>query len=153
MSFKKLLFLFIVVPLLELALFMALADTISLPVTLAIIIITGALGAYLAKKQGSLALRNFKQALGSGQLPHVEATDGILILVAGAVLLTPGFLTDAVGFALLVPQARALVRGRLVTYMKQHIHTSVSGMPSSAVEQATPREMKPARGRVVSEEV
>jgi len=119
-------------------------------VTLAIIIITAALGAYLTKQQGSLALRNFQQALGSGQLPHVEATDGILILVAGAVLLTPGFLTDAIGFALLIPQARALVRGRLATYMKRHIKTSVSGMPSAA-SQPSAEGMKQARGRVVSE--
>jgi len=145
----KLILLFTLVPLLELALFMTLADTISLPVTLAIILITGVLGAYLSKTQGLLALRNFQQALGSGKLPHVEATDGILILIAGAVLLTPGFLTDAVGFTLLIPQARAVIRGHVAAYLKRHIHTSVRGVSASNAPDV-PNEMKQANGRVVS---
>lgn len=148
MSFKKLLLLFIVVPLVELAIFMALADTISIPVTILIIIITGALGAYLSKSQGARALSNFQKAMQSGQLPHVEATDGILILIAGAVLLTPGFLTDAVGFALLIPQVRAVVRGKLALYLKRNIQ--VRGMGAMPTESADAGgEIKQARGRVV----
>jgi len=149
MSFKKLLLLFIIVPLVELAIFMALADTISIPVTIMIIIVTGALGAYLAKQQGARALGNFQKSLGSGQLPHVEATDGILILIAGAVLLTPGFLTDAVGFALMLPQVRGVIRGKLATYLKRNIQIrGVNPMPTTA-QNTSEGDMKQARGRVV----
>ncbi len=157
MKFQHLLLLFITVPLVELLLFIQLADVLSLPVTLAIILITGALGAYLARQQGGRALRNFQQALGSGKLPHVEATDGLLILIAGVVLLTPGFLTDAVGFALMLPAVRAGVRGKLAQRLKAHIITP-QGMARTStdpthntVEGTTtaPDDLKRARGRVV----
>lgn len=147
----KLLLLFILVPLVELAIFMALSDVISLPLTLGIIVITGALGAYLAKQQGGLALRNFQNALAGGKLPHEEATDGILVLIAGAVLLTPGFLTDACGFALLVPAVRGLLRGRLGEWLKKRVSVS-SNFPTATSEGGNP-EMKQVQGRVVDVEV
>ena len=148
MNFKKLLLLFITVPAVELALFVMLADVISLPLTFIIILITGALGAYLTKQQGALAITNFQSALRAGKLPHAEATEGILVLVAGVVLLTPGFLTDAVGFSLLVPQVRAVVRDRLALLLKDRIQVP-AGMP---VNRESPDSLKPARGRVVSDE-
>jgi len=118
------LFLFIAIPLIELALFMTLGEQLGIINTIAIIIITGFLGAKLTKSQGLKALSNFRQATASGQLPHKEITDGLMILVAGAVLLTPGFLTDAIGFALLIPQVRALLRSRLAEKLKDKIHVS-----------------------------
>lgn len=59
--------------------------------------------------------------MGRGELPHREALDGLLILLAGAVLLTPGFLTDTVGFLLLFPPVRRAIRGRLGHYLKERI--------------------------------
>ena len=127
--FGKLLILFILVPLIELALFMTLGEKLGLLTTVAIIIITGFIGAALAKSEGRKALSNFRKALSEGRVPHQEATDGILILLAGAVLLTPGFLTDAVGFLLLIPPVRALIRVQLAQRLKDKIHVSVPNMP------------------------
>ncbi len=148
--FKKLLLLFIAVPIVELMLFMTLSDVISLPVTLAIIVLTGILGASLAKQQGMLALSNLQKALASGQLPHNEATDGILILLAGAVLLTPGFLTDAVGFALLIEPVREEIRGHLATLLKKHIKVA-SPFNQGPQDTQSPDGMKKARGRVIED--
>ena len=114
----RLLLLFIGIPVIELCLFMVLGSKIGIAPTLLIIIITGALGAYLTKSQGLKALNNYQAATAQGKLPHEEVLDGLMILIAGAVLLTPGFLTDAIGFSLLVPSIRASVRKVLGAYLK-----------------------------------
>lgn len=119
--FARLLLLFIVVPIVELFLFSFIGSRIGLWPTLAIIVITAILGAALTRSQGRQALMNFQQALAQGRMPHQEVTDGLLILIAGAVLLTPGFLTDAVGFALLMPPVRQVLRGRLADSLKSKI--------------------------------
>lgn len=108
--FTKLLLLFILVPVSELAIFIALGDKIGLAPTLGIIVLTAILGAYLTKSQGIKALNKYQQALAQGKLPHDEVMDGLMILIAGAVLLTPGFLTDAIGFSLLIPPLRRVIK-------------------------------------------
>lgn len=119
--FGKLLILFILVPLAELYLFSTLGKELGWDKTIAIVILTAILGAALTKSQGRAAMAKLRRATAEGRMPHNEATDGILILIAGAVLLTPGFLTDAVGFLLLVPPVRALIRGRLAKKLKEKI--------------------------------
>lgn len=149
--FLRLLALFILVPVAELAIFIALGDRIGLAATLAVIVITAFLGAALTKSQGTRALQRFRQASAEGRLPHKEVTDGLLILVAGAVLLTPGFLTDSVGFLLLVPPVRTLVRERLASYLKTRIRVVAPQIPtpSSAPDPAPP----PGKGKVIDVEV
>ncbi len=120
--FAKLLLLFILVPLAELYLFMTIGANLGFPLTIGIIIITAILGAALAKSQGRQALARFQLALREGRMPHREATDGLIILVAGAFLLTPGFLTDALGFSLLLPPVRALMLGTLAKALMEKIH-------------------------------
>lgn len=136
--FLKLLVLFILVPIAELSLFMTLGAEIGLGPTLAIIILTAFIGAALTKSQGAKAMANFRQATAEGRLPHKEALDGLLILLAGAVLLTPGFLTDTVGFLLLIPPARAVIRGWLGKYLKGRIQ--FIGSPGSPLSPPQPRE-------------
>ncbi|MDF1741503.1 MAG: FxsA family protein [Verrucomicrobiales bacterium] len=119
--FARLLLLFIGIPVVELFLFMVLGSKIGIPLTLLIIIVTGALGAHLTRSQGMQALNKYKAATAQGKLPHEEVLDGLMILVAGAVLLTPGFLTDAIGFSLLVPSIRDSVRKVLGAYLKGKI--------------------------------
>ncbi len=149
--FLRLLALFILVPIAELALFMVLGDKIGLGPTLAIIIITGILGAALTKSQGAKALQRFRQASAEGRLPHKEVIDGLIILIAGAVLLTPGFLTDTVGFLLLVPPVRALIRGRLAEYLKGKIKiVTPPGMSPEPAPSPTP---PPGKGKVIDVEV
>ena len=95
--FIRLLILFITVPLLELSIFLTLGTRIGIPATVAIVILTGFLGAWLTKNQGLKTLARYQNSIQSGKIPHQEILDGILILIAGAVLLTPGFLTDVIG--------------------------------------------------------
>lgn len=127
--FARLLLLFILVPIIELALFMLLGKHLGLPATLIIIVITAFIGAALTKSQGGKALHNFQNALSMGKMPHKEMVDGLLILIAGAVLLTPGFLTDAIGFLLLLPPARALIRGLLTDKLAKKVNVTVGGNP------------------------
>lgn len=151
--FARLLLLFIIAPVIELALFMLLGTKLGLPYTLIIIVITAFIGAALTKSQGSKALSNFQNALAMGKIPHKEMVDGLLILIAGAVLLTPGFLTDAVGFLLLLPPARAVIRGILTEKLSKKVQVSVGGNPLDpdfappTDDQAT--KAKPAAGKVI----
>ncbi len=112
--FLRLLLLFTVVPLAELFLLVKLGTVIGIGATVLIVICTGVLGAWLARWQGLGVLRRLTDDMNQGRLPADALIDGLLILIAGAVLLTPGLITDALGFFLLVPQGRAVVR-RLIT--------------------------------------
>ena len=127
--FGKLLILFILVPLAELYLFITLGGELGFPPTLAIIVVTAILGAALTKSQGIRAMQKLQKATGEGRLPAREAFDGIMILLAGAVLITPGFLTDAVGFLLLIPPVRALVAGYLGEKLRANIKVVTPGIP------------------------
>ncbi len=106
----KLLFLFIAIPAIELILLIKLGGMIGLLPTLAIIFVTGALGATLARWQGLSVLRQIQTQMAQGQLPANALFDGVIILLAGALLLTPGFLTDIVGFLSLVPSVRNMFK-------------------------------------------
>jgi UPF0716 protein FxsA len=108
--FLRLLLLFTVVPLIELYLLIKIGGVIGVVPTIAIVIGTGVLGAWLARWQGLAVLRRISEEMAAGRLPTDALIDGLLILVAAAVLLTPGLLTDSLGFVLLVPASRALVR-------------------------------------------
>lgn len=109
----RLMLLFIVVPIIELAILIGIAGVIDVWPTVALVIVTGAIGAFLTRYQGLRTLARFQESLASGRSPHVELIDGLLILVAGAVLITPGVITDVAGFLLLVPAVRGIIRERL----------------------------------------
>jgi UPF0716 protein FxsA len=117
--FLRLLLLFTVVPLVELFLLVKLGTVIGIGPTVLIVICTGVLGAWLARWQGLGVLRRVSDDLAQGRLPADALIDGLLILIAGAVLLTPGLITDALGFLLLVPQGRALVRRTVAARLGQ----------------------------------
>lgn len=116
--FFKLLILFISVPIIELFLLIEVGKKISWELTVLIIFITAIIGARLTKIQGAQTIRNVQSALRVGKIPHREVLDGLMILVAGAILLTPGFLTDFVGFCLLVPKLRSYLRKFLKNFLK-----------------------------------
>lgn len=97
---------FAAVPLLELYLLLAVGQRLGAAWTILVVLLTAALGAYLSKSQGLKTLERMRESLRRGQVPATELVEGALILLAGAFLLTPGFLTDAVGFSLLMPPVR-----------------------------------------------
>lgn len=101
----------VVVPLIEIGLFIEVGGLIGLWPTLATVVLTALLGAALLRRQGLAAVAEIEQRVNSGRNPVEPLVHGLLILIAGIVLLTPGFFTDAIGFALLVPPVRtALIR-------------------------------------------
>ncbi len=105
--------LFVFVPLLEMALLIWVGARLGIGPTLAIVIVTGIAGAYLVKHQGLAVWHSAQQRLAGGELPTRELAHGAMLLVAGAFLLTPGFVTDVVGFSLLVPAVREWLRRRV----------------------------------------
>ena len=106
--------LFIVVPIAELALIIQVGQEIGVWWTIAILIADSLLGSLLMRAQGRAAWRNFNVALQSGRPPAREALDGVLVIFGGALLLTPGFISDILGLLLLAPPTRAIARRVLV---------------------------------------
>lgn len=102
-----LLFAFIAVPLIEIGLFIQVGGAIGLWPTLLIVLITAFLGSWLVRSQGARELANLRGSFNELRDPTEPLANGAMILFAGALLLTPGFFTDIVGFALLIPQVRA----------------------------------------------
>ena len=151
--FARLLVLFITVPFIELVLLLEIGGRIGVAATVLVILATGALGAWLTRSQGLQVLARFRQATSEGRLPHREVVEGLMILIAGAVLLTPGFLTDTVGFLLLIPPVRAIVRDRLIAKLKgrfQVMDIAVGPPGSSPAGGGRPRE-KRVEGRVIDD--
>ena len=103
----RLLILFIVVPLIEIALFIQVGGAIGLWPTLAIVLATAVLGSWLVRTQGAREIANLRSSFSDLRDPTEPLANGAMILFSGALLLTPGFFTDVVGFALLVPGIRA----------------------------------------------
>src|SRR5215210_674515 len=101
---------FIGVPLAELWAILTVGRAIGVGPTILVLLADSVVGAVLLRAQGRGALRRFTTALEAGRLPSREIADGLLIMLGGAFLLTPGFLTDLIGLALLVPPTRALMR-------------------------------------------
>ncbi|WP_299817401.1 FxsA family protein [uncultured Jannaschia sp.] len=131
---------FVAVPIIEIALFIQVGGLIGLFPTLAIVVVTAALGTYLVRKQGLAELRRIQQSLDRLSNPTRPLAHGAMILASGLLLLTPGFFTDAVGFALLVPG----VRDAVMHHVRKRIEVkafTVGGQPM--------REPPPARDDVV----
>ena len=117
----RLILLLTVVPLVELVILFRIKDLLDWPATLSIVVLTGVLGAWLARREGFRALSHIQEEMLAGRPPTGAVVDGLLILVAGAVLVTPGILTDLFGFALLIPPIRKRIRKRLIERFKKHI--------------------------------
>lgn len=106
----RLFLLFTVIPIVELYLLLVLGRYVGFLPTVGLVLFTGALGAWLARSQGLATWDEIRTQQAHGRLPAEALVDGLLILIAGAVLLTPGLLTDVAGFSLLVPQGRRFIR-------------------------------------------
>jgi UPF0716 protein FxsA len=105
-----LILLFIVVPIAEIYVIIQVGQAIGALWTVLLLIADALIGARLLRWQGGRAWLNFQNALAAGRVPHREIMDGVLVVLGGAFLLTPGFLTDILGLVLLLPPSRAVVR-------------------------------------------
>ena len=100
---------FLTVPLIEIGLFITVGEAIGLWPTLGIVILTAVIGTALVRSQGAMALNNLRGSFNQLNDPTEHLAHGAMIIFSGALLLTPGFFTDAVGFALLVPPVRSFI--------------------------------------------
>jgi UPF0716 protein FxsA len=105
-----LILLLIVVPLVELFLIIQMGQLVGIVPTLALLVLDSILGAVLLRHQGTRAWSRFRLALETRRVPATETADGALVVLGGALLLTPGFFTDALGFLMLIPPTRAVIR-------------------------------------------
>ena len=122
----RLALLFVLVPAAELALLWWLAGVVGFWSEVGLILVTGLTGAALAKYQGAATLRRLRADAAAGKVPADAALDGVLILVAGAFLLTPGLMTDAAGFALLIPGLRRSVKRAAAKRLRGRVNVSVA---------------------------
>jgi UPF0716 protein FxsA len=106
--------LFIVVPIIELFVIIQVGQSIGVLPTIALLLLDSIVGSVLMRSQGRAAWRSFQAATAAGKVPAREVVDGALVIFGGALLLTPGFVTDILGLALLIPVSRAVVRRMLL---------------------------------------
>lgn len=119
----KLLLLFTIVPIIELAILIPLGEWMGIIPTVALVLTTGFLGAVLAKRQGMAAWRRLKGDLAEGRLPQDSLLDGLAVLIAGAFLVTPGVLTDVTGLLLLIPAMRRPLKNYLRKRFKRSLES------------------------------
>lgn len=137
-SFRALLALFLIVPIIEIYLLIQVGSVIGAIPTIFLVVFTAVLGALLLRQQGFSTLGRVQAALARGEVPALEMLEGAMLLFGGALLLTPGFFTDAIGFVCLVPQLRqrtilwALRRGVIST-------VGPGGKPGQGEHQHGPR--------------
>ncbi|ARR48236.1 membrane protein FxsA [Photobacterium damselae subsp. damselae] len=124
--FPILLLLFIFVPIIEIALFIQVGGFLGLWPTIALVLITAIVGASLVRSQGLATLTSVKNRLQQGELPAQQIVEGVMLAVAGVLLLTPGFMTDCMGMTILLPAPRAWLAKQLMQRVK------VQGMGQSS---------------------
>lgn len=125
-------FIFVAVPIVEIALFISVGGAIGLWTTLAVVVLTAMIGTALMRQQGRRALRELQAAIAHGDNPTDPVAQGALILVAGLLLLTPGFFTDSVGFLLLIPAVRMVVIRAIRARLIAHTSFTVTGFGTPA---------------------
>lgn len=140
--FGRLFALFVIVPVLDLIVLVWAGERIGFWPTVGLILLTALLGSWLSKREGLAAWNAVQTKLASGGLPGPELIDGLLILVSGALLLTPGFLTDIAGLLGLIPATRGIARRALRARFERAIESGqvrvVSGTPFGASPFAPP---------------
>ncbi len=119
----KLFLIFAVAPVIELAVLIYVGSIIGTFNTIAVVILTAAVGAYMVKLEGIGVIYRFRINLAEGTFPAEEIIDGAMVLVAGALLLTPGFFTDIAGFLMVFPASRGVIKRLLRRYVNHRITT------------------------------
>jgi UPF0716 protein FxsA len=113
--------LIILIPAIDIAVLLLSGNIIGVFPTIAFIIMTGVIGAYLAKREGLQTIKRAQEQLAYGQIPGDSVLDGICILIGGTLLLTPGFITDIAGFLLLFPPSRKPVKFLMINALRRKI--------------------------------
>lgn len=139
---------FLAVPLLEIYLIVQTGQAIGVGWTILVLVADSLLGAVLLKREGLAAWRALRTALSESRMPARELADGVLVLVGGTLLLTPGFFTDAVGFVFLLPLTRPLARRALTAYVSRRL---LGGPGGPATSQARSRARSQANSQAAGQ--
>jgi UPF0716 protein FxsA len=131
--FVVLFLLFVVAPLVELYVLVQVAQAIGLFPALAALVVLSFFGAWLVKREGVAVLRRLRDSLATGEMPTTSLVDGGLIVIAGALCIVPGFVSDSIGLLLLVPPVRTFVRNRLIARWSRPGGSGVSKRFTSSV--------------------
>lgn len=153
-TLSRLALLFILVPLFELFILIQVGEWVGVGPTVGLVILTGLVGAVLARLEGLRILFRIRAELARGSLPGQAMLDGFAVLIGGVLLLTPGILTDLLGFAFLLPPTRGLLMGRIRRSLERrlqagslHIMRSVSFSPDLGGSRPGARGAGPEAGR------
>ena len=142
----RLFLILVAVPIIEIALFIEVGGWIGTWPTIGIVVLTALIGSMMLRQQGTSALQNVQQRLAEGENPGQMLAEGAMILVAGVLLLTPGFFTDALGFALLIPPIRVAIWRYLAPRIKV---TQTFHGPHGTARRRTDGYGQPADGQTV----
>ena len=140
-------FLLIALPVAEIALLIAIGRQVGLAATVALLLLTGLLGAFLARRQGLAVVRKVQSEMAAGRAPAGQLVDGALVLLAGVLLIIPGVLTDALGFFCLLPAGRTFLKAWLRRRFEAGVRSgriavSVNMRPGD-MKNVTPRQRSP----------
>ncbi len=125
MVFSTLLVLFIAMPIIELMVLLRVGESLGVGGAIGLVVLTGVIGAWMARMQGFMLVMKIRAEMNRGELPAPHLMDGLMILIAGVLLITPGLITDTVGFLLLVPAFRNVVKRKLREVMEKKINRGV----------------------------
>ncbi|MGB1263427.1 MAG: FxsA family protein [Cognaticolwellia sp.] len=147
--FRLLFVLFIIIPIIEISVLMQVGTALGVWPTIAIVIFTAWLGAKYVRQQGLSTLNSVQSKMAQGQMPSDEIVTGLMLLVAGVLLVTPGFVTDFFGLSLLIPAVRHAIAGSVKAHMPtngssqhfqfhQHSHSNVDNADDFSPSQESP---------------
>jgi UPF0716 protein FxsA len=148
----------VVVPIVEIYVLLQVGQLLGVLPTVVLLVVMSLLGAWLLRREGARTWRAFREALARGRLPAAEVADGALVILGGALLLTPGFATDAVGLLCVLPPTRAVLR-RLLTQLVARRLTAggvLGGLAAEGLRRPSSSRVRPPRrgaGDVVDGEV
>lgn len=145
--------LFTLMPLLELWLLFQLGSVFGFWTTVSVVLLTGMVGAALARWQGFKTMFRIQSEMRAGKMPAQAMGDGVMILVAGVLLITPGVITDIVGLSLLLPPVRLIVRKGLQLWLAKHIHVETNAAWQAYQQDSPPTDDNVVEGRVVDAHV
>ena len=148
----RLALLFVIVPLLELALLIQMGQWVGFWPTITLVVFTGVSGAWLTRMEGLRTIWRLRNDLAHGRIPGQAIMDGMAVLAGGALLLAPGILTDLIGFGLLFPRTRRAIQKRIMARLERHIqegaaHVKVTGgeIWARSPDPMSPDPMSPSR--------
>lgn len=141
---------FVVMPILEIVVLIQVGQAIGPWWTILLLVLDSILGAWLIKREGRRAWQALRERLETGRLPHRELADGVLVVLGGAFMLSPGFVTDLLGILLILPLTRPLFRGLLVSYAGRQV-VRRAGAPYAPGDDTRPGPTV-VRGEVIDEQ-